>query len=758
MKKKLLLLSLSSLMSIPLISCSNEEEDGWGIKKLDYQNIIQFENQVTRSNGKIKFKIDNEYGPFKNELKSEDIIVFDVSKIKDEDQNSYYSYKEYKACEINKEEFTALEEGRGFEVTFDGDIDSLYGVIINKEAMLQGDFAISSMDKSIRVASRLNSDEGEWIDAYIESRPEEHTDYSMQFIEIGVYVAALVFSCMTGNVVSACTSVYGILSLLDNTFKPEEPGIQDVLNRLDEIDAKLDEINEEIKRNQAELVNEQIYTEALIDRLAAEEYQRDITAYVTDYVNPVESIERKYSQYTGTCYKNLVKAEPGYVELHFTRNEKNKLVQLSQSEVGYDSAALVIRVPMDSYGNAKKFVIDHNDVVVEGFTKELDKDIDATIANHLGKELPTGEINAEQYRQYINSAILDEFEKNKHSGEQGSEAFNDASDMLDKAINFCKRISGVSTGQSILASFIGRIKYMYNFAAEAKQDIINIIANIKSQTEKISSMAETACRYAKINSQELTNEFNKAIDVIQAYYDSIKKMADTHSFITNTTINSQFMYAKYTADFRNEGENPEFKKEFVTEQVDSFNWNMNIIHKTPIKLAEKVLVTRLDAARIYKRYQILLNSGFTDKTDYLDYLVSAGGIHKNNYETQQALLRAKWIGEDTYRILTDYEGITNVSKSDNITFTCTKRGNSEGGDYFTVGGKYKYQCDHGDEYWRGEKASGRFIDAHSGTELANHLISAYARYSKAKWWMIDNEHWAFSSNPAGAYFYIMYQV
>ena len=757
MKRKLLLLSLSSLMSIPLISCSGPQEEGWDIKKDDYRNIIQFESQASKSDGKIKLAIDDEYGPFKNGITPEDVIVFDVSKLKDDDNSSYYNYKEYKACEINKDDFKVLEEGRGFEVKFDGNIDTIYGILINKDVLLKGEYGISAMDKTIKDSSRLRAqDDEEFIDEYIETHAE-HKDYSVEFTEIGCYVAALIFSCMTGNVVSACTSVYGILSLLNSTFKPAEPSIQDVLNRLDDIDKKLDEITELIKKNQEQLVNEQLYTEAMIDKLTADQYQRDITAFVTDYVNPIDSLQRKHAQYVEASYKNLVKGTPGYINLHFNRNEKNELVLLSQSESGYDAAKINIQVPIEGYNNAKKFLVDHNDIVADGFTAELDKDIDASVEKHYGKEIPSNEISKENYRFYVNTAILDEFEKNRYTGEYGSEGYKEASEMMDKAITLMKRISGYSTGQSIFDSYFGRVKYMYNFAAECKKYIRNIIANIKFKMESFASMAETACRYAKINASELAKEYDKAIETIDAYHKAYKEMPETRSFITNTTINSQFMWAKYDAWFTNPSENPTFHKQFKTEQVDSFNWNMNIIHKTPIDLASKVLISKLDQSRIYTRYQMLLKAGLTEKTDYLDYLVESGGIHQNNYKAQQALIDAKWVGEDSYRILTNFEGITSVTRDDGIIFQCTSQGNPEGDDYFNVGSKYAYQAKEGNEYWSGEKARGQFIDARSTKELPNHLISAYARYSKAKWYMIDNEHWTFSNNPAGTYFYIMYQ-
>ena len=247
MKRKLLLLSLSSLMSIPLISCSGSKEDGWDIKKDDYRNIIQFENLASKSDGKIKLAIDDEYGPFKNGITPEDVIVFDVSKLKDDDNSSYYNYKEYKACEINKDDFKLFEEGRGFEVKFDGNIDTIYGILINKDVLLKGEYGISAMDKTIKDSSRLRAqDDEEFIDEYIETHAE-HKDYSVEFTEIGCYVAALIFSCMTGNVVSACTSVYGILSLLNSTFKPAEPTIQDVLDKLEDIDKKTKRFEEVVR-------------------------------------------------------------------------------------------------------------------------------------------------------------------------------------------------------------------------------------------------------------------------------------------------------------------------------------------------------------------------------------------------------------------------------------------------------------------------------------------------------------------------------
>lgn len=743
-------------MTITLISCSNKNsENGWEISEEDYQNILKFENQVSEKNGKLELTIDDDFGSFNGVVNQNDVILFNLNKLKESSKNKRYSYEDYKNSEINKDSFISSNIGRGFTVTFEGNSNEKYGVLINKNATLDKQFAISAMKESLNATKSFKQEEGEWEDAYIESSAE-YVDPTTG-LNIELYIAEIVLGGMTSNPVAIATGVYGLISTFFNAVKPAEPSIQDVLDKLAEMDEKLDEINLEIQKNQKELINELIYEQAQIDKTLAAIYQQDITAFVTDYVDPIDSIERKYSQYIEAKLKEVVKANPKDIELHYIRNSEGKIHLVSQCEPEYTNGSSIVYTAKNSgWSNSIKYLKEHNDIIGEGFTEELEKDIANTVTQNYGNALPKGEIKEEDYKKDIYAAMLDDFERQKHSGEYGSEAYKDASDMLDKCILMIKRVSGVSTGESILNSFINRVKYIYNFGHEAKDKVRNVIANIKLQMERFMDMTSIACRYAKINTQVMADEYKKAIETIKSFYEYNKSIPDNYSFITLNKIDSAFVWSRYNAEFKNRGEDPSFRKEFVTAKIEEFNRFTGVMTKSELDIKSTPIINNIQASKILTRYRLLLQAGLETETDYLEYLKNHSAINKKAYDLQKTMLKDGWFLDDTARIITEYQGISNLSTSDNMTLECVQNGNSEGGDYFEIGKRYKYKGSRDGEYWSGEKALGSFINAHNGVESNKEIISAYAKYSEKEWYFRDNEHWAFISNPYGSFFFAMY--
>lgn len=758
MKKKLLLLSLSSLMSIPLFACSNttQVKDGWDIKEADYQNALKFESQVSRSNGKMELTVEDEFGSFRGKVNSEDVILFNINKLKEIKGKKYYTYSDIKSAEVPKESFSSEEDGTGFTVTFNGDTSTRYGIIANKNTNLDNQYVLSGMKEIYSKKLRLHQEEGEWEKAYIETKADKGVDPTVP-IQIEAYVVKFMIGIATSQPLAIADGVYGLLGMIGGAFKPAEPSIADVLEKLAEIDGKLDDLSAEIQKNQRELINQAIYQEAQIDKALIAIYQQDYTDYVTNYLDPIDSIERDYTQYIDYKLKQLVKNEPQTINLRYKRNEENKYVQLAGSESNYhDFGVLSIDVKPDSYSNAQGFLALHNDTICEGFMDEFNKDIDAIVEKYWGKSLPTDQFTKEDYRRAIYNAIIDNFLEEEFSPEYNTDGYKKAQNMVDKAILVMRRISGVSTGESIIGSIIKRMQVMYNFGYESKAKVTALLANMKYTIEKYLAMTSLAARYAKINQADIATEYDRAIETIQAYSKANDEIPDNYCYITNTVIDSGFIWSRYNAEFRNLGEHPDFRKEFVTEKINDFNRFTGHMDRTRIDLNKTAIVKPNDQRKIFKRFTLLVQAGIEQEVDYLKYLVNNKGMDKHSYDIQQTMINDRWMTDDTSRILSEYEGIKTLTEKDTFNFTCIENGNSEGGEWFTIGKQYKYKSSHDQDCWSGEKATALFIDAHNGTDRESHLISAYAKFSDESFWYTDNEHWAFSSNPGGSYFYLMY--
>lgn len=757
MKKKLLLLSLSSLMAIPLFSCSNQQaEDGWGIKESDYQNVIKIDSQISKSDGKMVFTVEDEFGSFNGKVNSDDVILFNINKLKEIKGKQYYSYSDIKSVEVPKIEFSSKEDGTGFTIKFDGDNSTRYGIIANKNTNLDNQFVFSGMDEPYSFKSRLHQEEGVWEKAYIETKADKGVDPTVP-IQIEAYVVKFMIGIATSQPLAIADGVYGLLGMIGGAFKPAEPSIADVLEKLAEIDGKLDDLSAEIQKNQRELINEAIYQEAQIDKALIALYQQDYTDYVTNYLDPIDVVERDYSQYLDYKLKQLVKNEPQVINLRYKRNEENKYVQLAGSEANYhDFGILSIDVKADSYSNAQGFLALHNDTICEGFMDEFNKDIDEIVEKYWGKSLPTDQFSKEDYRRAIYNAIIDNFLREEFSPEYNSDGYKKAQNMIDKAILLMRRVSGVSTGESIIGSVIKRMQVMYNFGYESKAKVTALLANMKYTIEKYLAMTSLAARYAKINQADIATEYDRAIETIQAYSKANDELPDNYCYITNTVIDSGFIWSRYNAEFKNHGEHPDFRKEFVTEKIDYFNRYNGKMERTRIDLNKMAIIKPNDQRKIFKRFTLLVQAGIESEIDYLKYLVKNKGIDKHSYDIQQNMISSNWMTDDTSRILSEYEGIKTLTEKDTFNFTCIENGNCEGGEWFVIGKQYKFKGIKDPDCWSGEKATALFIDAHNGTDRESHIISAYAKFSDESFWYTDNEHWAFSSNPGGSYFYLMY--
>lgn len=757
MTKHILVISLTSLLTITC-GCGRATKDkNWEITREDYQNILELDGKVEDHKTNYTYTVDNEFGYFIDNVNKENVILFDIDKLdKDKDQK-YYTYDDYKGAEIEYQNIAPIENGRGFVIDFDGEKDKHYATIINKTVSIDNVYMISTA-KSLN-ETLYTPEEGKWEKDYIDSKAS--FDTFQQILNIEQYIGDIVIGAIGNCPTSIVDGAFGIISTITGAFKNNDPTIQDVLDKLADIDSKLDDIIATIDKNQKELINEDIYIENQIDKVLITLYQQNYSNFVTNYLEPLETVERATIQYMAAKIKQYVKANPVTVEIHYRTNEDGTYSVISPIEKDYDAVtSKVQRVEFEGYANAKKFLEDHNDTVCSGFVDELRKDIKIAVESSIKSEkvILDEHITQEDIEHHVYSVILDNFERARHTGEYGTDEYKDAANTLELVIKLLRRISTIATGESILDSMIKRIQCIYNFGNEVKPVIRSLLAHIKLVVDRYTAIAGAGCRYAKISEETLADEYEKAVETIQAYEKVNEQTPDSYCYITQSTIQSFFATAIYKVDYKNLGDHPDFYKEFVAHRVTGFSRQTTEgVVKEPIKLEDYNYVNSVDVRKIASRLGLMIKGGIVEDIDsIIKYLNRNKAITDHDVQVQIEMKKAGWVSDDTYRILTGYDGIQNVTKNDNISFKCTKQGNP-GGDYFEVGKRYGYQSCYKNEYWSGEKAVGDFVDATTGQPQSNHVISAYARYSEGHGYWINDERWAFQTNPYGDYFFTIYQ-
>ena len=756
--KKVILTALSLLMMIPMVGCNNKSDttkSKWNYTKDEMTRFIHFKNKVQIiGNDHYKMIIDEPNYGFSKDIDETDVILFKKENIKSNNKDGYITYKDLKATNVKTNKVSVSDDTHKIEIEFNGELDNTYGALLDKNVLGMNSYVLSEMDKPLKYQGFGAGEEGEWEKQYIDSEAEWSDGEAI--FDIAKYIGDIIVGAISNCPTACVDGVFGIITTLGGQFLDEEPSMADIMNKLEEISGQITDLSLQIDANTKLLEDELIYTQAQIDKTLVTLFQQNYSDYVTHYVEPLQTIERDFSQYIESYLKDIVKEKNKTVDLHYEITEGGLYKLLSITEPNYnDIETKKYTITIKSFDNAKAFLEKHHDVVSEGFITELMKDIEVAVNSAIEKEIikVDEKITVLDYKQHIYKVILEKAEKEKYTGDYGSDQYKEAQDIMDKAIKLANHISPIATGESIIKSLTDRLSCMYNFGHETKGIITKLLASFKLQLEKYMLMSSEACLFAKINQKELYNAYESAIKTIQSYSDSNDAIPESYSYITKTVLGSDFITAKYDVQYRNPGNDCEFKKEFISERIEGFCGYYLFTEK--VNLSKYSYVKEVDHSKINTRFGMLKQTGLTKNSNYISYLGENEVISQDNINTYNALINAGWISDDAYRILTSYEGIKNVEKSDNISFKCVACGNP-GGYYFKLNQRYNYKSQHDSDCWTGEKAAGAFIDGYSAEKQSNKVIAAYAKYAESHLLWSEDEYWAFQDNPYSNYTFIIY--
>lgn len=755
--KKLLILSLATLMAIPMSGCNKNE---WDITRESYEHAINVESVLSGTEEEMKFVLDTEIKPFTSNFSKDDVILYNLdtlAKIKNKD---YYTYKSYTNSKVTIKNFEKYSDGTGFTLDFDGDPNTHYGVIVNKKAIAYDQYLIATASKSFaesRILLGGKSDEeerNEWNSRYIKHNATY--DDVTNMLEIGKYFGEIFFGAISNCPTSCVDGVFGIISMFSG-LASNEPETYDLFNKLIDIERKLTEISDQINKNTRVLMEEDMYIETQVDKALIEIYKQNYQNYITNYVEPLDNIQRDYEQFHEARLAQLANKEVTTpISLHYEVVD-GKYALISQSESKYNAQGTVIyNVEIPSYANAKKFLADHNQTVTTGFMDAFYDDLENAVDNAVNNEVieVNSSITKTDYKNHLYKSILDSLEKERYEGAYGSDEFTKAQTLLNATINLGKNIAGTYGTDSILESMIQRIRCMYNFHKEGKMIIRSFIANVKETFEKYAALSSSACSYAKINQAELGKVYEEAIDTIQAYDKVNDETPENYSYILKQPMTTNFIKSIFDVSYTNPGNHCVFHKEYTWRKVEGFN-----IFKGPtltkLDIDNIYLVDESSHLKINARRKVMATMGLTVKADYNEYLSESGNAGETAYNMWTEMHQAGWVGNDGNRFLAEFNGIKELDEGENITFRCVASGNPDG-DYFNVGTNYKYQGHQKAEKWYGAKAVGKFLDATNLTNQSNNVISAYARYDEAHTLWLNDEYYAFQSNPYGNYMFISY--
>lgn len=556
---------------------------------------------------------------------------------------------------------------------------------------------------------------------------------------IGTICAGVGFDSPT----TVVSGVFGLIGTVgDNFCGSTGPTIKDVMNKLGEMDTKLDAINAKIDQNYNQLLSEEIRTQAMVDKVLLEDQEAAISAFYTDYTMPLENHVRDYTDYMEQSLKKFV-STPETVT--YTVHKENNGWALNSLTDPNAKIECEIKVEIKDFSYSLAFLEKHNNTVESGFMDALYGDLIGAVR---GTTMPTG-LTASDCRDLTIANILETYSKEYYTADH-----NRVLDLRNKAINYSKAISGRSI-KSVLDRYIARMKYMYNFASEIKGTVTDLFSNIMGTLKTDVALASGACAYGETNQEELRTEFLNARNAIQNYYNNVMNLKDNYCFLTNTCMEGGLYRSKFDTYYTNKGNDCRFNANLKLEKVVSYPWCPDNFEADNFNNHNTVV--QADHLRIVTRWHLMKELGLTNSKTYIGYLVEAKALTTYASIYYDIYRYNGYFTDDAFKFMTNLTTRDMNDGDKNFKMTCNEAGNP-GGDYFNVGWTGTFRGGHTASCWSGKIAETTYIDASTGTTMADKKVAAYATYNESHWNWIDDEHWSFVDNTSFNYFFILDNV
>lgn len=743
MKHKSLLLILSSLSLSLLPSCSDSQALKWAYKKEDMSDFMSLDaSYVQNTKDTATFSADTDIEIFSDKIDPDDVIVFDVDKVASELEKQNKDYADYsvlKAASVPVSNINNLDDKDGFDITFSNDESTTnYAMLLHSSVTAANEYVL--VNKYEEKKNDGKTPQQLFEEKYVESSYswEDGGKFTFQLISnIGMILAG----CASDNPAAAISGVFGIISSFGENFS-SDVSLKDVMDQLKETDKKIDDLSAKIDKNTQLLSDEIVRTEALVDQTNLNLLNVSINDFANNSVAKINTFNRNLSDQLNNYYRDYVKKNKT-VNLVLSKNKSGEYESLPLSEITA-STSCNFTLNITDFANAKKHLEKNNNIVEKGFIDELYKDIDAAI--QAKTDLPEG-INKDNLKGFVSSRIYDEFMKDYFS-----KNVDKAQEYRNLLIDYAQRISGLSGRVSMLNTYLTRLEYMYNFAAEIKDSMLSICSNLLKNLDLNTAKASQACLYAGITSKELEDDYKTTRTNIQKFYTDVKSMKDSYSFILSNALEGGFYKGNYEASFKNPGNKCTLQVSYNCEKIEMNGMNVS---SQKDDMSKHNPLSAMQHSRIATRWDLLKKSGSASSDyNYLQYLSSNGVIDKKYLEAAQYLVSLKQANSNCYRIITNDSGERDLGNGDtNMKFTCVANGNPDG-DYFSVNKEYEYRNGHTASSWYGKTFEATFIDVINGSSLGRQKVASWSRYSESHWYWSNDEHWAFINNDNNYFFSI----
>lgn len=758
----LVITSLALSLTASLSSCANTQSKKWAYTKEEMSNFLSMNALLNQNEDKtISFSADTDVKIFNDTIDNDDVIVFDIDKVKQELKNSNKDYADYdvlKKASVNILNIKNLDEQDGFNITFEGNNDSLakqkgaisnsettnnYGMLLHSSITTANNFVM--VNKYQENKSSSNDPQASFEENYV-SKGMTWEDGGKFTLELISNVAMILVGAASENPAAISSGIFGIFTSIADNFGVKEATIKDVMDKLKEVDTKIDDLSKKIDKNTQLLADEIVRVGANVDQANLNILNVTLNDFATNSVGKINNFNRNLADELNNYYKDFV-TKSNNIKLVLTKNSKGAYTSTPLTELN-ESSNYNFEVGLTDFTNAKNHLAQNNNIVQTGFVDELKKDILNALANN--KNVPS-DLKADDLANFIQVRIIENFYKSYFSTHKDK-----AQELRNLMIEYAERLSGINGKTSIINTYISRLQYMYNFQSEIKPLIRSIFTNLLKTLDVNTAIATQACVFAEYDSSELEKDYKSTRQLIQTTYTENSKKADSYSFITSSTLEGGFYSSKYTTTYSNPGNECSLKVNFETKKLEL---NGATVSNVSDDLSKHNTISEISHSKISTRWNLLMKTGsISTNSDYIHYLQSANVISSKAIEAAEFMISMKNIDSSCYRILTSDRAERDLNSSDSsLKLNCVGKGNPSG-DYFNLNSEYNYKGKNDASCWAGKTFEGKFISANNGTSLGTQKIASWARYAESHWYWNNDEYWSFTNNEANNYYFMVSSV
>lgn len=585
--------------------------------------------------------------------------------------------------------------------------------------------------------------EKETVESYFDLESLEKALFSVG------YAASAAFSFYSkdaSGIGSGIASLLSALSLWGLDGHTGEPTIQDVLNKLDTMDRKIDALTSQLNNFAAKVQADLSYITYGIDQTLYESYKRDWESFQENYVEKLDAMQRNHTtkyaeEFTSRLINNS--SDDYTIRIYLQKNKKGNWVNVTANPdnpyEALDGSVIekthLVRIPM-SY--LKPLKDEYNKT--HSYTNACETVFESCLKDYL-------KANPSMAKKVNSDQILSSTKSDINLAISTKEEARDANNLF---LNYAKHITGAS-GTSALDSFYKMTEYYYNFQDEAKSIYATFQARMRDDLDDFYRLAKILRVYSRsdIDTTDAMQNYLLATQLIQNKT-NLKNVDEgyVYSYVMQHRVRTKLVRLQCYSYFSGD----DYQRWFgVRDAYDSSIWYSSSLG---------TLVSQTKFNCMYARYKELLAHVAGLPTDFVSYLAKYGAIDSNCRNEYNRLRNAS---VDTGQTLPEFSVpvVCNVDDGNPRTLTsesfkCYCYSNRYGYDnYYHEGGVYSYgskgdKDDGSYEYWSGEEIEGTVIDIGKenvpGYTLA---IDRWVRYDESHSYWINDEHYAFGMYKDG---------